>query len=179
MRRIFACRVALCAGAVAFAVACGAGPAKSAADAEPASESSAEAPAASEPADSAEPAAPASEPAAGEASVADVQEVLQLVLDDEALTPYLHLELPERFPLRVATRNLPKGIELVKATKPVVLVDDPAADKNPILVFMEVDVKKDSASVRYRYDIEGIRGACTLERRDGRWILKKSRVTER
>jgi hypothetical protein len=108
-----------------------------------------------------------------------VQEVLQLVIDDEALTPYLHLEQPDRFPLRVATRNLPKGIELVKATKPVVLVDDPEADKKPTLAFMEVDVKKDTASVRYRYDVEGVRGACTLERRDGRWNLKKSRVAER
>jgi hypothetical protein len=117
----------------------------------------------------------------GEANtdVAQVQEVLQLVLDDEALNPYLHLEQPDRFPLRVATRNLPPGIELVKATKPVVLVDKPDAEKKPVLVFMEVDIKKDTASVRYRYDIEGIRGACTLERRDGRWILKKSRVTER
>jgi hypothetical protein len=117
----------------------------------------------------------------GEANtdVAQVQEVLQLVLDDEALNPYLHLEQPDRFPLRVATRNLPPGIELVKATKPVVLVDKPDAEKKPVLVFTEVDIKKDTASVRYRYDVEGIRGACTLERRDGRWILKKSRVTER
>ena len=119
--------------------------------------------------------------ASGEANtdVAQVQEVLQLVLDDEALNPYLHLEQPDRFPLRVATRNLPPGIELVKATKPVVLVDKPDAEKKPVLVFTEVEVKKDTASVRYRYDAEGIRGACTLERRDGRWILKKSRVAER
>jgi hypothetical protein len=177
MRRLFACRVVVCACAVAFGAACGAGPAKSAADAE-AAPASDEAPAATQP-DESQSAAPASDSAAGEASVADVQAVLQLVLDDEALTPYLHLELPERFPLRVSTRNLPKGIELVKATKPVELVDDPGADKKPLLVFMEVDVKKDSANVRYRYDIEGIRGACTLERRDGNWTLKKSRVTER
>ncbi len=119
--------------------------------------------------------------ASGEANTdaAQVQEVLQLVLDDEALNPYLHLEQPDRFPLRVATRNLPPGVELVKATKPVVLVDKPDDEKKPLLVFTEVDVGKDSASVRYRYDVEGIRGACTLERRDGRWILKKSRVTER
>jgi hypothetical protein len=74
---------------------------------------------------------------------------------------------------------LPPGIELEKATKPVILVDKPEAEKKPVLVFTEVDVQKDSASVRYRYDVEGIRGACTLERRDGRWVLKKSRIAER
>jgi len=116
----------------------------------------------------------------GEANTdAQIQEVLQLVIDDEALNPYLRLEQSDRFPLRVATRNLPPGIELIKATKPVILVDEPEAEKKPVLVFTEVDVKKDSASVRYRYDAEGIRGACTLERRDGRWVLKKSRVAER
>ncbi|MDQ2642780.1 MAG: hypothetical protein M3020_03125 [Myxococcota bacterium] len=136
---------------------------------------------AAEPAEAPAEAAPESSSTSGEANTdpAQVQEVLQLVLDDEALNPYLHLEQPDRFPLRVATRNLPPGVELVKATKPVVLVDKPDDEKKPLLVFTEVDVGKDSASVRYRYDVEGIRGACTLERRDGRWILKKSRVTER
>jgi hypothetical protein len=134
---------------------------------------------AAEPAEAPSEAAPEGASSDANADPAQVQEVLQLVLDDEALNPYLHLEQPDRFPLRVATRNLPPGVELVKATKPVVLVDKPDDEKKPLLVFTEVDIGKDSASVRYRYDVEGIRGACTLERRDGRWILKKSRVTER
>jgi hypothetical protein len=160
--------------AVLAGAACSSGPAKSP------DEAAAE-PAGAPPAAEAQPAevTPTSDEALAEAPLADVQEVLQLVIDDEALDPYLHLEQPDRFPLRVATRNLPKGIELVKASKPVVLVDDPEADKKPTLVFTEVDVKKDTASVRYRYDVEGVRGACSLERRDGRWNLKKSRVAER
>jgi hypothetical protein len=160
--------------AVLAGAACSSGPAKSP------DEAAAE-PAGAPPAAGAQPAevTPTGDEALAEAPLADVQEVLQLVIDDEALNPYLHLEQPDRFPLRVATRNLPKGIELVKASKPVVLVDDPEADKKPTLVFTEVDVKKDTASVRYRYDVEGVRGACSLERRDGRWNLKKSRVAER
>jgi hypothetical protein len=160
--------------AVLAGAACSSGPAKSP------DEAAAE-PAGAPPAAEAQPAevTPTSDEALAEAPLADVQEVLQLVIDDEALNPYLHLEQHDRFPLRVATRNLPKGIELVKASKPVVLVDDPEADKKPTLVFTEVDVKKDTASVRYRYDVEGVRGACSLERRDGRWNLKKSRVAER
>jgi hypothetical protein len=169
--------------------ACGGGtPARSADDASAApadANESSSAPAESDPADAApEPdrakagdtgTAASTEPGSPE----DIREVLQLVIDDEALGPYLHLERPDRFPLRIATRNLPPGIKLEKATQPVVLVDNPDADKKPVIVFTEVDVKKDTASIRYRYDAEGIRGACTLERRDRRWILKKSRVTER
>lgn len=174
-------RIGAILGSFAVLTACGG--AATPEPAEPTSEaapSEAEPAAASEaPAEAGAESAPAAASGEANADVAQVQEVLQLVLDDEALNPYLHLEQPDRFPLRVATRNLPPGIELIKATKPVVLVDKPDADKKPVLVFMEVDVKKDTASVRYRYDVEGIRGACTLERRDGRWVLKKSRVTER
>jgi hypothetical protein len=181
MRWIRTCVVALTCAACG-----GPSPAQSAEDAAPAEapsdESATEAPTAdsAESGDGNDGGSSESSSAGGEpASPADVKEALQLVLDDEALAPYLHLEQPDRFPLRVATRNLPPGIELEKATKPVILVDDPDKEKKPVLVFTEVDVKKDSASVRYRYDVEGIRGACTLERRDGRWVLKKSRVTER
>src|SRR6266536_5123383 len=55
---------------------------------------------------------------AGPASPDDVREVLQAVIDDEALTPYLKLQQPNRFPLRVSGRGLPKDLQLMKATKP-------------------------------------------------------------
>jgi hypothetical protein len=135
-----------------------------------------------------EPAAPksetASEPAkenqsdAAPAGSADIQAVLQLVIDDEALNPYLHLDRPDRFPLRISGRDLPQDIELSKATKPVLIVPEGEADKKPTVVFTEVKVSGDEASVRYRYDVEKVRGASTLKRRDGQWVLIRSRVSE-
>jgi hypothetical protein len=116
---------------------------------------------------------------AGAASAADIQAVLQLVIDDEALSPYLHLEQPDRFPLRVSAKNVPQGIELVKATKPVVIVAESEAGDKPVLEFTAIEASGDSASVRYRYDVEGVRGSCSLVKRDGRWELQSSRVTER
>lgn len=137
---------------------------------EPASE---QAPASSEAAEA------ESSPESGQASLADVTAVLQLVIDDEALTPYLHLERPERFPLRVSSKNLPPGIELVKATKPVVLVREGEEGEKPVLEFIALEVSDNRATVRYRYDEEGVRGSCRLRKRDGRWELESSRVTER
>jgi hypothetical protein len=119
--------------------------------------------------------------ATGEATKEDVQTVLQLVIDDEELNPFLHLDRPDRFPLKVAG-SFPPGIALVKATKPVEIVDAAEAkgDKpKPVLVFTEIEVQPARATVRYRYDIEGVKGACTLEKREGRWVLAKSRITER
>lgn len=113
------------------------------------------------------------------ASNEDVRDVLQLVIDDDALAPYLHLDRPDRFPLRVAGTVLPQGIELTKATKPVVVVAPAEAEKKPTIVFTEIQVSGDDASVRYRYDVEKVRGSSTLKRRDGHWVLVRSRVSER
>src|SRR5262245_53334978 len=72
---------------------------------------------------------------------ADMRDVLQAVIDDDALTPYLHLEQPGRFPLRVGGSVLPKDLQLIKATKPVVFVDDPKREpKKPELVFTEIEI---------------------------------------
>jgi hypothetical protein len=117
--------------------------------------------------------------ASAEATPEDVRVVLQLVIDDEALTPYLHLEEPSRFPVRISGAALPPGVQLEKAGKPVEVVGGEDSKEKPVLVFTTVEVKGDSATVRYRYDIEGVRGSATLARRDGRWELVNSRVTER
>ena len=119
-----------------------------------------------------------SEASAKPASSEDVRDVLQLVIDDEALAPYLHLDRPDRFPLRVSGSVLPQGIELTKATKPVVIVPQAEAEKKPTIVFTEIQVAGDDASVRYRYDVEKVRGSSTLKRRDGHWVLLRSRVSE-
>ncbi len=153
------------------------GPVKS-----PDAEASEAAPAASstEPAasDAEAPAEPAAAVPSAPATREEVQAVLQLVIDDEALSSYLHLEQPDRFPLRVAGKDIPEGLELVKATKPVIVVADAAAEKKPLLLFTEIQVSGDEASVRYRYDVEKVRGASTLRKRDGHWVLSRSRVSE-
>ncbi|MFZ5892921.1 MAG: hypothetical protein ACOY0T_17810 [Myxococcota bacterium] len=161
------------------ALACGGGaPPKSADDAEAVSPKE-EAADAKEPA----PERAASETSeasssAGPASPEDVRDVLQLVLDDDALAPYLHLDRPDRFPVRVSGRDLPANVELTKATKPVVIVPEGDTEKKPTIVFTEIKVNGDEASVRYRYDVEKLRGSSSLKRRDGHWVLIRSRVTE-
>ena len=113
------------------------------------------------------------------ASPDDLRGVLQAVIDDDALTPYLKLELPNRFPLRISGPDLPKDLQLTKATKAVVIVDDPGRDpKKPVLVFTEIEIKGAEANVRYKYNIEGVRGSATLNKPYGRWQIKQSRVAE-
>jgi hypothetical protein len=165
--------------AVLLALSCGSPPPpNSSAEAEePASEPAAEASAEASDTPKADEAPASSEPA----STADLQAILQLVIDDEALQPYLHLELPERHPLRISGDALPTGIELNKGNKPAQVVDAAAAGdkKKPVLVFTEIQVQGDKATIAYRYDIEKVRGSATVVKSDGAWALHKSRVTAR
>jgi hypothetical protein len=161
-------------------------PAKSAADAEmasPRAETRQESAPAATPkpqgATAASSPAPSSAASSSPASPDDLRDMLQAVLDDDALTSYLHMEQPNRFPLRISGRDVPQNLQLTKGTKPVVIVDDPRREpKKPVLVFTEIEIKGAEATVRYRYDIEGVRGSATLHKPYGRWAVKQSHVAE-
>src|SRR5262245_42416422 len=122
--------------AIAF-LGCGSKePAKSASNVEtesPKTETKAETKAEAPPAARPKQAAPAAAPS-GPASAEDLREVLQAVIDDDALTPYLHLEQRGRFPLHLAGRGVPKDLQLTKMTKPVVIDDEGSRDAKKALL---------------------------------------------
>ncbi len=117
---------------------------------------------------------PAPEALAGDATHA----VLQLVIDDPELDPYLKLGEPGRFPLKLSGSGVPQGVELVKSTKPVVIVAAPSSKTDPVLVITDLEVSENAATVSYRYDIEGIRGTAHLKKGPQGWELTRSRIVE-
>jgi hypothetical protein len=164
--------LALACGGNAAPAATPGGPADTAQDAKaPATEAEATA-------DTSE--APSSDKPAGgaPASEQDVAAILQLVVDDPELDRYLHLGEPGRFPLQLSGERLPSGLKLIKATEPVKIVDAPKSKKDPVLVVTEIAVQGDRATVRYRYDIESIRGNVSLAKTAHGWELKNSRLVE-
>jgi hypothetical protein len=108
----------------------------------------------------------------------DVHAVLQLAVDDAELDPYLKLGEPGRFPLKIAGSAVPQNVELIKATKPVVVTTPPASKKDAVLVITEIDIKGTEATVSYRYDVEGIRGTAYLKKTPHGWELSRSRIVE-
>jgi hypothetical protein len=125
------------------------------------------------------PSQPDAAPSGAPASDDDVRAVLQLVIDDPELEKYLHLSEPGRFPLQIAGEKLPSGVKLTKSTEAVKVVDRPKSNKDAVLVFTDIDVQADKASVRYRYDVEGVRATVSLSRTAHGWELKNSRLVER
>lgn len=156
-------------------LACG-GPSAPAASPEPTSPSSADEPPPSTEPEGTAPAAPVA--AAQTTADEDVRAILQLVIDDPELDRHLHLGEAGRFPLQLAGEGLPSGLELVKATEPVKLVAGPKSKKDAVLVVTELDVQGDKATVRYRYDVEGVRGTASLSKTAHGWELKNSRLVE-
>ena len=61
---------------------------------------------------------------------------------------------------------------------PVKVVEPPKSKKDAVLVFTEIDVQGAKATVRYRYDVEGIRATVTLAKTPHGWELKNSRLVE-
>jgi hypothetical protein len=117
-------------------------------------------------------------PAGATQSADDTTAILELVVNDPELDPYLKLGEPGRFPLKISGSALPAGVKLVKATEPVQVVAGAKDKKDPVLVFTELQVSGKKASVRYRYDIEGIRGSASLTKGQYGWELTNSRVVE-
>jgi hypothetical protein len=108
----------------------------------------------------------------------DVHAVLQLAVDDSELDPYLKLGEPGRFPLKIAGSAVPQNIEIIKATKPVVVTTPPSSKKDAVLVITEIAIKGNDATVSYRYDVEGIRGTAYLKKTPHGWELTRSRIVE-
>lgn len=108
----------------------------------------------------------------------DLHAVLQLTVEDAELDQYLKLGEPGRFPLKIAGSSVPPNVELMKATKPVVVSAPPASKKDAVLVFTDIDIKGNDATVSYRYDIEGIRGTAYLKKTPHGWELTRSRIVE-
>jgi hypothetical protein len=108
----------------------------------------------------------------------DVRAVLQLTVEDSELDQYLKLSEPGRFPLKIAGSAVPQNVELMKATKPVVVTTPPSSKKDAVLVFTDIDIKGNDATVSYRYDVEGIRGTAYLKKTPHGWELTRSRIVE-
>jgi hypothetical protein len=117
-------------------------------------------------------------PAGASQSGDDATAVLELVVNDPELDPFLKLGEAGRFPLKIAGAKLPGDLKLVKANEPVQIVSGPKDKKDPVLVFTDIEVSGKKATVRYRYDIENVRGSANLTKGQFGWELTNSRVTQ-
>ncbi len=112
-------------------------------------------------------------------SEAELQLVMQQVLDDPDLERYFHLTKHGRLPLKIHAPDLPEKLKLTKGGHDVKFVDKPNSKKEAVLVFTRIERDGDSARLRYEYDVEGIRGSAVVYLKGGKWRLGANRVIEK
>jgi hypothetical protein len=112
-------------------------------------------------------------------SEAELQLVMQQVLDDPDLDRYFHLNKPGRLPVKIHAPDLPEKLKLTKGGHDVKFVDKPKSKKDVVLVFTRIERDGDSVRLRYEYDVEGIRGSAVVYLKGGKWRLGANRVIEK
>ena len=109
----------------------------------------------------------------------DVREICGLTLGLPSLRPYFHSDQPGRLPVRVAiydVMRLPLDIEMFG--KKVTFAHPEALEGEPFLVFTTFEKGEGKALVRFRYDVEGVRGEARFVKKEGRWVVARDSVVE-
>jgi hypothetical protein len=120
-------------------------------------------------------------PKSGAAETANtVQLICQMTLDLPALEKYFHPTESSRKPLRVIKNDTIKGdLKLTKFNLPVefVTLTEAKKQKKPYFEFTSIEVKDNTATVSFRYRIEGIRGKVNFKR-EGVWQVVSHELVE-
>ncbi|HBZ54645.1 MAG TPA: hypothetical protein DEO88_04490 [Syntrophobacteraceae bacterium] len=115
--------------------------------------------------------------------MSDLGPILQLVIDLDKLQPYYHADtIVERKPLRILRNEvIPSDVPLKKFGQPVSFIssDQAGGRKVPYLEFTQINMAGETATVTFRYLVEGLAGNVQLHRTPEGWKVESSQITER
>lgn len=110
----------------------------------------------------------------------DIRQICQLTLDLPDLQQYYHADKPGRKPVNVVKNaSLKDDVNLTALGEPVKFIsaDEAAAKKVPAVEFTSIKVSGKTATVEFRYAIEGIRGKAEFKFTD-KWEVVSSNLSE-
>lgn len=115
-------------------------------------------------------------------SETDIQTVIQMSIDIEELQPYFHPEKEGRNPLVIEANGvISSDLELVKFGVPVQFMQMKDLFFNNLDAFLEFDtfeISSTTATVLFRYYVEGIKIGLTFEKIDGEWMILTKKLSE-
>lgn len=108
----------------------------------------------------------------------DKEQIAQCVLDLEALQPYYHAgEVPGRKPLLILkNEHMKDEPRLDKFGEPVRFVSEPG--DAPFFEFSSIKIDKETATVEFRYPVEGIHGSVILRKAGAAWKVESHSLKE-
>ncbi len=112
----------------------------------------------------------------------DKKEVMQLCLDLPGLQPYFHADQAGRLPVIIKNNGKVPQASLIKFEQAVLFMTPEDIDAKGIqtaLEFMRFEVTAESATVMYRYNIEGLMVTVLMKKVKGIWSVTDSKLVER
>lgn len=115
--------------------------------------------------------------------MSELGSILQLVIDLDKLQPYYHADtVVERKPLRILRNEvIPSDVPLKKFGQPVSFIspDQAGGKKVPYLEFTQINMAGETATVTFRYPVEGLAGKVQLHRTPEGWKVESCQITEK
>ncbi len=105
--------------------------------------------------------------------------VLKLIIDDPALSGYLHPEAAGRVPLVISDHLLASGVTPSKFGQPVRILGDREVGSQPHIRFRSFEVRGARAKTVVEYKVEGVEAVFTLESTaSGWWKVVDAKIAE-
>jgi hypothetical protein len=105
-------------------------------------------------------------------------ELVQQILQDSHLRPYLHLEIPERQPLLVCKTLVGPDFDPAHLEFRIRLVPHAGKDER-VFQFTRVEFDDKHAVVDVLYKLEGLRGSFVFTKQHATWELKSRKLWEK
>lgn len=113
----------------------------------------------------------------------DKKIILQKCIDLPQLQEYYHTDIhPERIPLIVENNGKVPVVSLSKFGQPVKFLTESeleAGGKDAYLNFVRFEISGSTATIMYKYAVEGVMITVLLKKSNGSWEITESKLTER
>ena len=102
----------------------------------------------------------------------------ELVLRDEAVREYFHLEVPGNQPILVSDQFQHPDLERLALGYPIKLVPSDSAEASRAFQFTKVKHSEDHATIEFSYPPEGLRGRFKFLRNADGWSVSARKLWE-
>ena len=111
----------------------------------------------------------------------DISAIAQLIIDLDVLQQYYHVdEVKGRKPLLIVRNKYMKHEpRLTKFGESVRFVSQSEAGDRPYLVFTNIEIAGETASVNFQYPVEGVLGSVNLRKLNASWRVEDRELYER
>jgi hypothetical protein len=106
------------------------------------------------------------------------QTLCQMTLDLPALDGFFHPTAPNRKPLLVLKNEQVEKLNLVKFGEPVKFISADEVKELPVFEFTAVEIKENTASISFKYKVEGVKGKVTFKKDGDTWQVESKEITE-